>query len=332
MPTLKDISLRAGVNVSTVSKALSGKDDISSETALMVRMIAKEMGYESKKKPRNGLEIIGVICPEIESNYYSQLLSWIERYVKDKGYSLYVGFSDYLESNEIQYIEKFIRTKVDGIIYISENRAIGRTFAKAAKRISIPITAIAQNNESRDFDCIRIDDDYGVRIAVEHMISKGHRNICYIGDNLSDYTRKMAFKKVLQEAGIEIIEEWIYTGSKRFEECGYEGMKKILSQKRHPTAVFAAYDDIAIGAMKAIYEKGLIIPEDISIAAIDDIRISEYLHPGLTTVACPIKEMARIAVSTLMYRIESNEDRPTQSVSLNPELMLRRSVGFPKTC
>jgi DNA-binding LacI/PurR family transcriptional regulator len=147
---------------------------------------------------------------------------------------------------------------------------------------------------------------------------------------LSDDTRKMAFIKVLEEAGIEITEKWIYTGSKRFEECGYEGMKKILSEKSLPTAVFAAYDDIAIGAMKAIYEQGLIIPEDISIAAIDDIRMSKYLYPGLTTVACPIMEMARIAVSTLMERIESNENRSTQIISLNPELVIRKSVDFPK--
>ena len=165
---------------------------------------------------------------------------------------------------------------------------------------------------------------------MEHMISKGHRDICYIGDKLSDKTRKMAFKKVLEEAGIEITEKWLHTGSKRFEECGYEGMKKILSEKSLPTAVFAAYDDIAIGAMKAIYEKGLSIPEDISIAAIDDIRISKYLYPGLTTVACPIMEMARIAASTLMDRIDSNENRPTQVISLNPELVKRKSVGLPK--
>jgi len=326
MPTLKDIANEAGVNISTVSKALADRDDISRETAIRIKSVAKRMGYIHKKKKSKASKVIGVLCPEIDSNYYSQLLSGIEARAKKAGYSLFVGFTNYSTVDEELYIKRFCEAKVDGILYISENRYMEGVFDEVGRNVKIPVVAIAQNVEIRDFDCIKIDDDYGVRLVTEYIISKGHKDICYIGDELCEL-RKATFLSVLQEHGIDPVEKWIYSGKERFEQCGYLGMQKILNEKPYPSAVFAAYDDIAIGALKVIYEKGLCVPEDISITAMDNIRISQFLYPGLTTIASPIDEMAGVAVKILINRIESGEMRPTQNIKLNPELVKRDSVG-----
>lgn len=325
MPTLKDIAKEAGVNISTVSKALIGRDDINRETAARIRDIAKRLGYEFDKKQKKDLKVIGVLCPEIISNYYSQLLSGIEEEIKKAGYSLFVGFTDHMPENERHYLDKFSKAKADGILYISENPDMESVFLSCAKVSGTPVVAIAQNSTSREFDCVRIDDGYGVGAAVGHIISMGHTQIGYIGDTLSE-SRKEVFIETLKKQGLRCVREWIYTSTSRFEECGYEGMTDILSRKAHPSAVFAAYDDIAIGAMKKILEKGYAVPGDFSIASIDDIRAASYMHPGLTTVASPVAEAARIAVRTLVDRIENDVKQTTKNILLNPELVIRGSV------
>lgn len=325
MPTLKDVAKEAGVNISTVSKALIGRDDINRETAARIRDIAVRLGYEFDKKQKKDLKVIGVLCPEIISNYYSQLLSGIEGEIKKTGYSLFVGFTDHIPENEKHYLEKFSKAKSDGILYISENPDMESVFLSCARVSGTPVVAIAQNSTSREFDCVRIDDGFGVSAAVSHIISMGHTQIGYIGDTLSQ-TRKEVFSLTLKKHGLQCVQDWVYTSSLRFEACGYEGMTALLSLKARPSAIFAAYDDIAIGAIKRIRKEGYDVPGDFSIASIDDIRTASYMHPGLTTVASPISEAARIAVRTLVDRIENDVKQTTKNILLNPELVIRGSV------
>jgi DNA-binding LacI/PurR family transcriptional regulator len=325
MPALKDIAREAGVNISTVSKALLGRDDINKDTAAKIRSIAIKLGYEFDKKKKKDLKVIGVLCPEIISNYYSQLLSGIEDEIKEAGYSLFVGFTDHIPENEKHYLEKFSKAKVDGMLYISENPDIEGVFLSAAKASGTPVVAVAQNSSSKEFDCVQIDDRYGVSKAVEYLISMGHTMIGYIGDVLSE-SRKDVFIEELKKHSIKRVRDWIYTGNTRFEQCGYEGMTSILSKKSFPSAIFAAYDDIAIGAVKKMREEGFNVPDDFSIASIDDIRIAAYMHPGLTTVASPVAETARTAVKTLVDRIEYKNSLTTKNILLNPELVIRESV------
>jgi len=328
MTTLKDIAEVAGVNVSTVSKALRDSSDINEETKLKIAKIAKELDYKFetvKRKTSNGFGTIGVICPEITSNYYSQIVSIIEDEIKKEGYFCIIGFTNFETDNEKYYLKHLFNAGVQGIIFISESSELNNTLLEYKKDTSIPLVLIAQNTETKDFDCIKIDDDYGVRLAVEHLIQLGHKDIGYIGDELSN-TRLDIFMRVMQENKMRVNKKWIQVSEERFEKCGYELMSNILKSDDIPTAILGAYDDIAIGAIKAIHDKDLKVPDDISVIGIDNVRVASYYCPEITTVAGPVEEMGKIAVKLLFKKVKDEQYKVVQNVMLSPMLIQRKSV------
>lgn len=331
MSTLKEIAKIAGVNASTVSKALNGHDDINAETKGRIIKIAQQLNYFGKKvnaqvQP-NGNYMIGVICPEIDSNFYAQIVQKIEEKVAMKGYSLFIGISRFDQEKETSYLRLMLNKGVDGIVLItSTDQFISKTLQEIKKEFDIPIIVVAVNQMVDYYDSIKIDDHIGVTMAISHLVQLGHKRIGYIGDHLSKH-RLDSFKEAVEQNGIKVEERWIKIGSERFEEGGYLRMNEVLQCKETPTAILASYDDIAIGAMKAIYEKGLKIPQDISIVGVDNIRIARYLSSNLTTVSEPVNEMGDIACAILFNRIENKAFTVVQNVVLKPELIIRASTG-----
>lgn len=328
MTTLKDIAKIAGVNVSTVSKALRDSSDINEETKANIIKIADELGYKYEKVKRpitNGVGTVGIICPEVTSNYYAQIVSKIEEETKKENHFCIMGFTDFEIDNEKYYLKNMIDAGVHGIIFISESTELNDTLREYKNHTSIPLVLVAQNTEINDFDCIKIDDEYGVKLATEHLIQLGHKDIGYVGDELSN-TRLEVFIKVLQENKIKINKKWIQVSNERFEKCGYELMNIILKNEEIPTAILGAYDDIAIGAMKAIHDRELNVPRDVSVVGIDNVKVASYYCPELTTVAAPIEEMGKIAVKLLFKKIKDYRYKVIQSVKLSPFLVQRKSA------
>jgi DNA-binding LacI/PurR family transcriptional regulator len=335
LATLKDIAKIAGVNVSTVSKALRDASDISEQTKLQIKKIADELGYKYKKsdKPEayyehaiNNFKTIGIICPEVASNYYTEIINIIAQETRKAGYLCIICFTDFEPENEKHYLKELLNMQVKGIIFISESFEINNILNQYKEHNSTPLVLISPNAVTKDFDCIKIDDEYGIKLSVQHLIEKGHTDIGYIGDELSN-PRLEAFLRVMEENKLKINKKWIQVSSERFERCGYETMSNILmSGGSLPTAVLAAYDDIAIGAIRAVNDEGLKVPDDISIIGIDNIRSTVYSNPPLTTVAGPIVEMGKIALKLLFKKINSPKYSVVQNVTLSPELIQRKSV------
>lgn len=328
MATLKDIAKIAGVNISTVSKALRDSSDISHDTKKDIRKIAKDLDYKFehiRRKTSNGFGTIGVICPEITSNYYSQIVSIIENEIKKQEYFCIIGFTNFEKENEKYYLKHLLNSGVHGIIFISESTDLDSILLEYKKETSAPLVLVAQNTETKDFDCIKIDDDYGVRLAVEHLIQLGHKDIGYVGDELSN-TRLEIFTRIMQENNIKLNKKWIQVSEERFEKCGYDLMDKILKGDEIPTAIMGAYDDIAIGAIKAIHDKDLKVPQDISVVGIDNVRVASYYCPEITTVAGPVEEMGKIAVKLLFKKIKDSGYNVVQNVMLSPTLIRRKSA------
>ncbi len=235
------------------------------------------------------------------------------------------GFTNFDSEIEKHYLKDLIGLQVKGIIFISESLDINNILTQYKECLSIPLVLITPNAETKDFDCIKIDDEYGVKLSVEHLIQQGHKKIGYIGDELSN-PRLEAFLKVKGENELKINKKWIQVSEERFERCGYELMSNLLKEGGLPTAILAAYDDIAIGAVKAVHDAGLKVPDDISIIGIDNIRVTEYYNPTLTSVAGPVEEMGRIALKLLFKKIKSPEYNVVQNVTLPPRLITRGSV------
>lgn len=333
MATLKDIAKIAGVNVSTVSKALRGSSDINKQTMENIREIADELGYKyviqsnnAEKSQQDNLKTIGIICPEITSSYYSEIVNMITKEMRKKGYYCIIGFTDFDTKNEGQYLEGLLNSNVKGIIYITESLEIGNTLSLIKNSDnSIPLVVIAQNSDTKEYDCIRIDDKYGIKLSIEHLLEQGHTDIGYIGDELSN-ARLEAFIEILQTNSLKVNKKWIRVSEERFEKCGYDLMTDMLKEEDLPTAILGAYDNIAIGAIKAISDSGRRVPEDISILGIDNISVTAYYNPEITSVAGPAEEMARIAVKLLFRKIESPDYKVIQNVVLPPTLVVRKSV------
>ncbi|HHV95997.1 MAG TPA: LacI family transcriptional regulator [Clostridiaceae bacterium] len=329
MVTLKDIAEIAGVNVSTVSKALRDSSDINEETKLRIIKIAQELGYKyeavKKKRLNNELGTIGVICPEITSNYYSQIVSILEEKIKDEGYFCIIGFTNFEKESEKYYLKSLYNAGVQGIIFISESLDLSDILTEYKNNTSIPLVLIAQNTDTQDFDCIKIDDEYGVKLAVEYLIRSGHKDIGYIGDELSN-PRLETFMNVMHSNKLKVNKKWIQVSEERFEKCGYDLMCNMLKNDELPTAILGAYDDIAIGAIKAIHDKGLNVPDNISVIGIDNVRIASYYSPELTTIAGPIEEMGKIAVKLLFKKVKDPNYKVIQNVKLSPMLIERKSV------
>ncbi|MDW7658323.1 MAG: LacI family DNA-binding transcriptional regulator [Bacillota bacterium] len=330
MTKLKDIAAIAGVSISTVSKALNNSTEIKKTTKSKIIRIARELNYDQGSRqidmPVQKNHKIGVICPEINSNYYTQLISSIGSQITKKGYSYTIAVSDFDRDKEEQFLEIFGSQEVDGIVLITENNDIQSVINGIKDIWNTPLVLIASEDDVNNYDCIHIDDYYGVATGVEYLIRLGHRKIAYIGDSLTE-GRLKAYHEVMEKNEIPVIDALSRTSDLRFEACGYQGMKSILEGGDLPTAVFAAYDDIAIGAMRAIFEYGLSVPDDISIIGMDDVFVSPFLYKALTTVSNPIKEMAMVSISILSRKIEDQNFTVVQNVILKPNLVIRETTS-----
>jgi LacI family transcriptional regulator len=330
LATLKDIAGIAGVTISTVSKAINGHADINEETKTRIMKIAHQLNYFDKKKadrPQTSRNYtIGIICPEIESNFYTQIVDRIEQRVVEKGYSLFIGLSRFDALKESNYLKLMLNKRVDGIILITcTDKNINKSLIEIKSKFDVPIIVVAVNQMVDYYDSIKIDDHLGVTIAIDHLLQSGHVNIGYIGDQLSAH-RFESFKQVLADNGARFEEKWAKIGPDRFEEGGYKRMTEMLKEKSLPSAIFASYDDIAIGAMRALHEKGIRVPQDISIVGVDNIEVASYLDTSLTTVSEPVNEMGDIACAILFRKIEKASFTVIQNIVLKPELILRETT------
>lgn len=324
----------AGVSISTVSKALNNSAEIGRETKSRIIKIAQDLQYDmSPARPaeeKKAGSLISVICPEISSNYYAQLVNSVGANITGRGYQYMVAVSDFNTEKEEAYLEMAAGQGIAGIVLITESeKADIEPVIRNAKYLwNIPLVLIANQADTNEFDCIKIDDALGVATGVEHLARLGHTGVAYIGDRLTE-GRLLAYREAMEKNGLSVDETLVRVSDLRFEECGYRSMKDMLSSGRAPTALFAAYDDIAIGAMRAMLEQGLGIPEDISVVGMDNVAACPYLMKGLTTVSNPIREMAEISISILNKKIRDKEYTVVQHVVLKPELIMRETTAAP---
>ncbi len=329
--TLKDIARMAEVNVSTVSRALNDSNEINEETKKKINKIAEELKYvpnpSAKALVGKKTKSIGIIVPEISSIYFAQMLNNIESELKERGYSLIVGMTHHKYRDEINYLNIFSIRNVDGIIVAgSMYKELEKYLADIKRNYDIPIVLIQTFIPFPDYDYIMVDDSYGFNLAIEHLVSYGHNSIGFIADEVSSKMRLPKFKAAMDNVGLKYNNKYVKVGKEMFELGGYKQMNRLMEEKVLPTAIFASYDYIAIGAMKALNEHGLSVPEDISIIGYDNIREAAYLSVPLTTVSPPIQEMTKIGVKLLIDKIENKEHKVIQHVSLKPELIIRETT------
>lgn len=312
-PTLKNVAQRAGVSVATVSYVLNGKKKyISEETKERIYQAVKELDYIPDMNARGlvakDTKLIGVVIPQTEpgcelmfhNQFYGEILSSIEYQARLSGYQLIISGMD-IDAN---YMRLAKERNLDGII------AIGMypdELYDQFKKIEIPAVLIDSYCKDKYFHNIRIDDTQGSYEAVRYVIGCGHTKIAFLCGMLKENgvmkKRFSGYRRALQEAGISYCESYVLEGEVDYKS-GRESAKKIAEEHPEITAVIAASDIQAIGAIKGFYEAGKNVPEDISVMGFDDLDISQYIIPGLTTIRQNIALKGEKAVELLVENMD----------------------------
>lgn len=329
MATIKDIAERTGVSNATVSRVLNFDDklNVSESTKEKIFQAAEELNYTTmrERKSKTTQYRIGIVnwytySQELNDPYYLSIRLAVERKCQEVGWA-------YQNIDSIENTKAY--KEIDGIIAIGkfEKEEIKQIEAIASHIVFIDYTIPQMNH-----DCVLTDYESGVHEALRHLQEQGHYKIGYIGGEESTNQsrcilkdpREKAYKYYIQELGLDK-EACIYKGNFSIQD-GYQLMQEALEKKDRPTAYFVASDNMAIGAYKAIHEKGLRIPEDISIIGFNDIQTAQFLNPPLTTVKVHTEKMGEVGVELLRERIQNDE--PTyKKVWLSNELMVRGSTG-----
>ncbi len=332
MTNLKDIAKVLGINVSTVSRALSDSDEISESTKERVREKVREMNYVPNIAARTltgkSTKLVGLIVPEVKSDYYAQIVNYVEAGMKQLGYTVIIGITEFNHNLEVECLNTMSSRNVDGILFVSStDKNISKPLNHISNDYKIPIILMDPLTPKKGFDTLKLDNSGGINEALLYLINSGRKRIAYIGDVISSIGRLPSFKKGMEKAGGIIYGELIFVGEERFEQGGYLRMKEILEKDvPNPDAVFASYDDMAIGVLKALYEYGVPIPKDIAVIGYDNIRYSKYLWQALTTIHSPLEEFCKKAAELLLDRIDNPNPRKARHCSFPTRLILRETT------
>ncbi len=331
MVTIKDIAKKAGVSVGTVSKALNDKHDVSIELKQKIKEMAEEMNFFpnqiAKKLIEKKSRTIGVFflsrkIIKLEENYGIKFLDGILEELEEREYDVSLFSITYERGFDKSYIKMCRERMVEGAIFIGFG--LLDPHIKELKKADFPIVFTDLFTEGEKIAGVGSDNEEGIKKGMEYLYKKGHRKIVFIGgDTTSEVSiiRTNAYIDYMTEKKLEENIKIYYGNFTR--ESGYKAGKNIV-RDRNCTAVFSASDIMALGALKAMREEGVKIPEDISIMGFDNIIYSEYSEPPLTTVSQKAIEIGREVVKTIFKMIEKKEFE--KKVLLSTELVERQSV------
>jgi DNA-binding LacI/PurR family transcriptional regulator len=332
MVSIKDIARAARVSHSTVSRALHDSPLVNPKTRARIRRIAEQQGYTPSAVARSLVtrrtNTIGVVVTSIADPFVGEVVSGIEEAVLANGYSLILTTCHANPEREMMAVRSLHERRVDGILVTASR--VGALYLPMLEEIGVPIVLINNQHPGEFVFSVSIDSRTGARDAVRHLTALGHRRIAYIGDQQgyqSDTERDAGYRDALAEAGIGFREEYMAKGDGR-PESAYFAMSRLLELPGPPTAVFCYNDMQAFGAMRAARERGLSIPRDISIVGFDDLFLSSYSDPPLTTVHQPKPEMGRQS-ARLLLDLLTGAKKP-QSALVPGELIVRQSTAPPR--
>jgi len=326
---IKEVAEKAGVSVSTVSHVINGTRYVSDELSEKVLSAMERLNYKpnlvARSLRRKQTNSMGLIVADISNPFFSEMARHVEYLANLQNYSVILCNSGGDAAKEEFYIHRLQELQVDGIIVVSSSIQPSRLNKLMDK--DIPLILVDMEYPGYEIDSISVDNIQGGEIAVNHLIELGHCKIACIA-GLREYSpsegRLDGYRLALRKAGIELDESLIFLGDFSIAN-GFSAAQKILAMENPPTAIFASCDLIAIGAMRAAFNMGIQIPKDLSIIGFDDIFISQFINPTLTTVKQPIIEMADEAVNCLMDRMRDPE-KMVRSIRVNVGLIDREST------
>lgn len=328
MATMKDIARIAQVSTSTVSHVINNTGYVSEAMRTKIMKVVNELNYTPSALARSlkvkQTNTLGMLVTATNNPFFAEVVSGVEQYCNQHHYNLIISSIDGNEVRLTQNIQTLLQKQVDGLLLMYSD---SRHSLLEQLNITLPMVVMDWWPTAVNADKIYENSELGAYLATKSLIEKGHRKIAIITGNLEKslaQNRLQGYKNALAEAQIAVNPEWIIESHFDFEG-GIEGMQKLLQATERPTAVFACSDTIAVGVYQVAWQKGLRIPQDLSVIGYDNITLAQYLTPPLTTIHQPKAELGRLAVETLLERIK-NPTKSVQSIVLEPKIVWRGSV------
>ncbi len=331
MPTtLREIAKAAGCSISTVSRAFAGSEHpVNAETKERILSIANQLGYRPNVAAR-GLKTdrtftIGLVVYNIASPFTPVLIRGIQEYLRQHDYFSVIISTDWDPELESEAVHQLISRSIDGIIFVESWRDEANTTLDVANKPYVFVYRLFNGSYTNS---VLPDDRHGARLAVEHLVKLGHRRIGYINgphDWNSSKDRLAGYQDVLEKYGITYDPSLVEEGTWEVQS-GYPIAKKYLSMSDRPTAIFAANDLMALGAIYAIQDAELSVPKDIAVVGYDDREIASCSRPTITTVCPPSFEMGKLAAQLMVDRLE-NQIEIKDPIRVQGKLVVRESSG-----
>ena len=328
--TIHQVAELAGVSTATVSRVFTSTNLVSEELAGRVHSAAQTLNYQPNRNARNlrthKTSIAALVISDIENPFFTSAVKGIERVLGQSGYTLLLANSDEDEEVEQRHLQNLRAEGVSGVI-LAPTRDDSKTYQHL---MNSGLVMVAMDRVPRDLriDRVTVNNQDGTRSAVQHLVEQGHRKIAFITGLTKLSTsceRQLGYEQAMKECGLEINPQWIQSGEFR-RETGAKAMSEILNLPVKPTAVITANNLMTLGALQAIYERKLRIPEDIAIVGFDDMSWAPSLNPPLTVIAQPTYELGAVAAQLLLDRLTA-PDRPYRHVILDTHLIIRLSSG-----
>jgi LacI family transcriptional regulator len=333
--TIREVAKAAGASVSTISAALNNSDYVSTEMRSRIQGAIKQLKYRPNDLAR-GLRLqkthtIAIIVPDLSNNFYVDVVRGAKDYSASANYTILIGDSREKWEEERDYLDLFHRRRVDGVVRVPAMDAV----AKKAKPIlgNVPVVYADRYPRVRDSSIGRVgvDNTLAADNATSYLLSLGHLRIAIITGDTSSGTsadRLKGFLQALRRAKIGPDRAMIRTGHNDMES-GHQHAMRLLKRSQRPTAIFSTNNMMALGALAAIQEIGLVCPDEISLLGFDDFYWSTLLRPRLTVVRQPAREVGMIAARMLIDHVEGRSSVATP-VLLPTQLIVRDSCSPPK--
>lgn len=317
---LRDIAKLANVSISTVSKAFNNADDISEETRERIFEIAKENGcYGKYHRDHYDKKVIAVICPEITSSYYCNMIELIQKAVNDRGGEVIISTDGFDQKKKLELIEYHASySGVDGIIVYSLQCNLPKYF-------DVPIISIG-NSVDRNIDSIIIHTNSAVNNAIACLKANGHHNIALITEKLTS-SRKKQFEEAMINNRLEPKPEYIFTSNRRFEDAGKQGIEELFKTGHDFSAVVCSYDYIALGAINKLDEMGLRVPEDVSVVSMLDNSLPKVTKQGISSIKDCSEELCELACELIYKKFKNKFYHTNKHIELIATFIDRGTIG-----
>lgn len=328
--TLKTLAEHLELSPATVSLVLnqsSGDTPIPAETRKRILAAAQELGYRAPaplkgNKKRRSFSV-GIVVPELSEGYFTLVMNGVEEYLFRAGYLHFVVSHQRRADLLSEYPNLLMKRDVDGLILVNTTLPF---------EAGVPTVTISGHKKIKGVTNVMLDHDQAAWLALKHLYELGHRRICFMKGQHHAEDSESRWQGILQKAksiGLTVYPELcVYLHENSWTpELGYPVIRDLLERTKDFTAIFCFNDTAAIGAIRALKDAGLSCPEDVSVIGFDDIAAAAYHIPRLTTVRQPLKRMGELAAQVLLTRIQNPDDSYSDTLVIQPELVVRESTG-----